>query len=138
MKKLFATFILVLLAVGCSPIYKDFRQVYPPTDSAGQRCASGCSQSQVSCQAVCNLCRQQAAIDANSFARQLQIDCIGSNSAWCKSVKSQPINSASPTADYPECRQTCKDCQDAYDACFIGCGGRIDITRKCTAFCDKQ
>lgn len=83
----------------------------PPPGPQGEACVSRCGFERQQCRAVINQDYQQCQATRN-FALSAYNRCVSSGRRGCV----QPH----------ECRNHSWRCDDEYDQCFRGCGGRIE------------
>lgn len=159
-------FILALLAcftVACGPIYETSYTYKNPKNIQGKRCVNQCLWQKNRCQGRCQnrraRCLDQISQD-NNRRRDRYERCV--KKAFNRFMRRQPkrhhnkhhnkhhkprkhqqprFNPANYGCEKhlrstSVCNVSC-DCQPAYKACFVNCGGLIIPHTKCIAFCKK-
>lgn len=127
-------FIAAAVLSACDPVYKsEYQYITPPTPQ-GQVCANHCLDVLYSCTDYCQVkereCRRTAARNAEAkyflyLARQ-------------KAEGKEPEMDQEDFFDDSHCGNTwCQsECESGRYICHVNCGGQVQNTRVCTAFCD--
>ena len=115
---------------GCTPTYDVSYHYTPPKSSAAKRCLNTCLRDKANCQAECNVQNQACHDSANRDAQPAY---------WAYVFAQKEKNQSSQQtiadfADYSACKKDC-GCDSFYNQCYTNCGGKINTTRHCTAFC---
>lgn len=104
-----------------------------PASAGGRMCADQCRTAQDFCQQGCSL-KQRRCTDA------MEAQAIHDYEDYARSMfgSKQSMDLYPRDFERPElCRDTsCSDdCESRFQACYTKCGGTVDITTSCTAFC---
>lgn len=132
MKKLFSILLLVMF-VGCSPVYKTF-YTYEPMRSANQRsCASNCQLIRQSCE----INQQQGYQLCLSNAR-LEYQNCKSNERWGYNSKGKYECQYNCYCYESSCSEPNLDqCEAQYATCYTGCGGKVTSVTRCIENCES-
>ena len=120
--------------VSCGPIHKTVYTYTPPHTTQGKICANQCEQIRQGCRTNCRLTQQICLSEAKQQA-QIDFDAYVEKRKKLK----RPVKKELGNFYYPICgSDSCEDdCDSDHRACFTNCGGRIDASTVCIAFCGQ-
>ena len=122
-----------LLLAACAPATTIITHDTPPPTAGGRLCAAQCRQAQDFCHKSCELTRR-------TCFTTMQAQAIKDYESYMQEV----IKAHQPTGLFPrdfERPETClaapclATCDPPYQSCYQACGGKLDITTSCQAFC---
>lgn len=133
LKNSICLFSLVVALSACGPIYKTSYNYIPPANMQGRMCLNTCLGLQSHCQESCTKQQNQCEIIANQQA----IIQFQAYKAQQKATDHRVRKTLNDFVNDSQCYQSC-DCTPIYNQCYSNCGGVVNTTQTCVAFCNQQ
>jgi len=115
---------------ACVPQYETVYSYEPPHSHFGRRCVNACLYDRTNCDEQCQnseiACRNTADLIVMPEYLRYEQQKI----AWNLPINRCPAD----FADYSNCHYNC-GCASTYNECFSNCGGTVDESTQCVAFC---
>ncbi len=109
--------LLLLLLIGCGPIYSTKYNYQPPNNLDGKKCIFQCENYRLQCEQTEDM-REES---CRFRAEQLCYDREGNDRTNC---------------DKPSCYSNYSRCERMYKSCYQACGGVITPHRECVLGCN--
>ena len=117
---------LCLAATACGPVYSTTYSFIPPENANGRACIFQCESAKTQCQHIEDLER-----DRCESRSDLEYErCEARNDRVYKDDDKEYCYREYCSVDYT-------NCDDRYRSCYQNCGGKVNATTVCTAFCDQ-
>jgi hypothetical protein len=125
--------ITLVLAAGCSPLYKTTYEYLPLNSAAKESCASACNSSFTICTQNATAINQQCQTGA-----EISYQLCQASQLWGYDNKGNYVCLANCFC----MRSFCADpdfepCNETHRSCYIGCGGSISALTECVRNCEK-
>ncbi|MCC6932049.1 MAG: hypothetical protein IT292_02185 [Deltaproteobacteria bacterium] len=118
--KKFILIVVALLLSSCAPMYETQYSYLPPRGTQGQLCLSNCEMAKMNCE-------HREDMDKQDCERRADRDYD-----YCR------YRSGEKYCYRDTCSADYSYCVSSYNACYRGCGGRVDEHQVCVAFCDQR
>ncbi|HEU0117787.1 MAG TPA: hypothetical protein VFR09_04065 [Alphaproteobacteria bacterium] len=127
---------LIFLAaiVSCAPAQKQY-EYNAPTTPGGRMCSGQCSEAQAFCQQSCDIEERQCALDIQSQALKDYDHYTRDQFISHQPIELHPrdFERLTPCTDS---KSSCMEsCQNTFQSCYSGCGGKVDTQTSCQFLC---
>ena len=130
----FFTVLGLLALLACGPVYGTKYHYAPPQKDSGRMCVNSCLSEKAYCEQDCYARQKACEHEAEDRADYEYAEYVHTQKKNKHDIKRERSSFVQYCSEEDSCKQSC---EKNHNICYVNCGGVINESRECTAFCDE-